>query len=203
MIPVVADADTLFGATTRGLLIHLDYEGLIRLHWSPLILDELSRALVDNGRKPDAESATRHEHLMRASLPQADIPTKQVQARFAHVAPAMRSAKDIHVAACAAAILADGYYPDTKVINLVTKNTRDFGIRKLAALGIKVQRPDVFLLDQFSQQPVAVAKAFAALRSTLRSAPAPDSLLDRLAADGQTLTAAALHDAWHRGTARL
>lgn len=36
MIPVVADADTLFGATTRCLLIQLDYQGLIRLHWSPL-----------------------------------------------------------------------------------------------------------------------------------------------------------------------
>ena len=203
MIPVVTDADTLFGATTRGLLIHLDYEGLIRLHWSPLILDELSRALVDTGRKPDATSARRHEHLMRASLPHAEIATQQVQARFAHVAPAMRSAKDIHVAACAAAILADGYYPDTQVVSLVTKNTRDFGIRKLAAFGIEVQRPDAFLLDQFRQQPAAVARAFAALRSTLRSAPAPDSLLERLAADGQTLTAAALHDAWQRGTARL
>jgi hypothetical protein len=53
MIPVVADADTLFGATTRGLLIHLDYQGLIRLHWSPLILDEMSRALVDTGRQSD------------------------------------------------------------------------------------------------------------------------------------------------------
>jgi hypothetical protein len=41
VIPLVADADTLFGATTRGRLIHLDCQGLIRLHWSPLILDEL------------------------------------------------------------------------------------------------------------------------------------------------------------------
>lgn len=52
-IAVVADADTLFGGTTRGLLIHLDYQGLIRLHWSPLILDEMSRALVQTGRKSD------------------------------------------------------------------------------------------------------------------------------------------------------
>ena len=66
MVPVVADADTLFGATTRGLLIHLDYQGVIRLHWSPLILDEMSRALVDTGRKPDAESARRHEQFIRA-----------------------------------------------------------------------------------------------------------------------------------------
>jgi len=31
-IPLVADADTLFAGTTRGLLIYLDYEGLVKLH---------------------------------------------------------------------------------------------------------------------------------------------------------------------------
>ncbi|CAM4062551.1 PIN domain-containing protein [Roseateles saccharophilus] len=203
MIPVVTDADTLFGATTRGLLIHLDYLGLIRLHWSPLILDELSRALVDTGRKPDAESARRHEQLMRAALPQAEIPTQQVQAQFASVAPAMRSTKDTHVAACARAILACDYYPNTQVVSLVTKNIRDFGVRKLAALGIEVLRPDAFLLDRFQQDPEAVASAFAALRSTLRSGPAPERLLERLAADGQALTAAAMLDAWQQGAASL
>lgn len=203
MIPVVADADTLFGATTRGLLIHLDYQGLIRLHWSPLILDELSRALVDTGRKPDAESARRHEQLMRAALPQAEIPTQWVQAQFASMAPAMRSAKDTHVAACAAAILAGDYYSSTQVVSLVTKNIRDFGVRKLATLGIEVLRPDAFLLAQFKQDPAAVASAFAALRATLRSAPEPDQLLERLAADGQTLTAAALREAWQQGAVRL
>jgi len=203
VIPVVADADTLFGATTRGLLIHLDYQGLIRLHWSPLILDELSRALVDTGRKPDAESARRHEQLMRDALPQAEITTLEVQAQFARVAPAMRSAKDVHVAACAAAILAGDFYPSTQVVSLVTKNIRDFGVRKLASQGIEVQRPDAFLLDRVQQDPSAVASAFAALRATLRSAPEPERLLERLAADGQALTAAALHDAWQRGAARL
>lgn len=203
MIPVVADADTLFGATTRGLLIHLDYQGLIRLHWSPLILDELSRALVDTGRKPDAESANRNEQLMRAALPQAEIPTQQVQAQLASVTAAMRSAKDIHVAACAAAILAGDFYPGTQVVGLVTKNIRDFGVRKLASQGIEVQRPDAFLLERFLDDPAAVASAFAALRSTLRSAPAPERLLERLAADGQTSTAAALHEAWQQGTVHL
>lgn len=203
MIPVVADADTLFGATTRGLLIHLDYQGLIRLHWSPLILDELSRALVDTGRKPDTESARRHEQLMRDALPQAEITTLEVQAQFARVAPAMRSAKDVHVAACAAAILAGDFYPSTQVVSLVTKNIRDFGVRKLASQGIEVQRPDAFLLAQFQEDPAAVASAFAALRATLRSAPEPERLLERLAADGQSLTAAALHDAWQQGAVRL
>ena len=203
MVPVVADADTLFGATTRGLLIHLDHQGAIRLHWSPLILDEMSRALVDTGRKPDAESARRHEQLMRAALPQAEIPTQQVQAQVAGVAAAMRSAKDTHVAACAAAILAGDFYSNTQVVSLVTKNIRDFRVRKLAGLGIEVQQPDAFLLNQFRQDPAAVASAFAALRATLRSAPEPDRLLERLAADGQSLTAAALHDAWQQGAVRL
>lgn len=75
VIPVVADADTLFGATTRGLLVHLDYRGLIRLHWSALIQDEMSRALVNTGRKPDRAAATKHEALMRAALPQAEVIT--------------------------------------------------------------------------------------------------------------------------------
>ena len=199
MIPVVADADTLFGATTRGLLIHLDYQGSIHLHWSPLILDELSRALVDTGRKPNTEAARRHEQLMQAALPQAEIPTTKVQAQFAAVAPAMRSAKDIHVAACAHAVLAGSYYPNATVVNLVTKNVRDFGVRKLAALGIEVMRPDAFLLILFEPDPASVAAAFASLRSTLRSAPAPNQLLESLAADGQVQTAAAVLNAWRQG----
>ena len=80
MVRVVADTDTLFGGTTRGLLIHLDYRGLIRLHWSALILAELSRALVDTGRKVDAWAAQRHEQLMRDSLPHAEIDLASVNA---------------------------------------------------------------------------------------------------------------------------
>lgn len=125
MIPVVADADSLFGTNTRGLLIHLDDHGLIRLHWRPLILEEMSRALVDTGRKPDAESARRHEQLMRAALPQAETPTQQVRPSFASVAPVMHSA------------------------------------------------------------------------------PEPERLPERLAADGKCPTAAALHDAWQLGAVRL
>lgn len=72
---------------------------------------------------------------MRAALPQAEVPTRQVQAQFASVAPAMRSTKDTHVAACAAAILVGGFYLNAKIVSLVTRNIRDFGVRKLAALG--------------------------------------------------------------------
>jgi hypothetical protein len=115
----------------------------------------------------------------------------------------MRSTKDVHVAACALAILADDYYSDTRTVTLVTKNLRDFGVRKLAGLGIDVLRPDPFLLSLFEREAQALASAFAALRATLRSAPSAERLLERLAADGQVLTAAAMHEAWRQAAVSL
>jgi hypothetical protein len=194
--PVVADADTLFGATTRGLLIHLDYQGLIRLHWSALILEEMSRALVQSGRKPDAASASQHEKRMNDALPQANVPVRDVQPQFSAVSFAMRSAKDTHVAACAQVLLAQGYYPGSPLVHLVTKNVKDFGVQKLATLGISVQRPDVYLLGLFGRDPDGMAAAFKNLRSSLVSAPKVERLLERLAADGQTKVAQAMLAAW-------
>jgi hypothetical protein len=195
---VVADADVLFGATTRGLLIHLDYQGLMRLHWSATILEEMSRALVESGRKPDVPAARRHEQLMRASLPHAQIDSLVVDAQFDAVALAVRSKKDVHVAACAHAVLAAGCYPDIQSIVLLTKNIRDFSAPKLAGLSIEVMRPDVFLINLIDRDMDGVVSAFDALRATLRSRPASDALLDRLAADGQSKSAAALRAALKR-----
>lgn len=203
MTVVVADADVLFGATTRGLLIHLDYLGLVRLHWSPLILGELSRALVDTGRKPDAEAARRHEQLLRAALPHAEVPTTKVHRHFEPVAAAVRSAKDTHVAACAHAVLAGDFYPNLRAVSLVTNNVRDFAVRRLGELGIAVTRPDAFLLELLRRDAQGLAAAFSALRASLRSAPTAGQLLDRLSADGQVTTAAELLGASRRGTLTL
>jgi hypothetical protein len=79
----------------------------------------------------------------------------------------MRSTKVTYLAACANAILAGQLYPDTQVVSLVTKNIGDFGVRKLASLGIEVQRPDTFLLELFRQDPTGAASAFTALRRLL------------------------------------
>ena len=203
MTPVVADADVLFGATTRGLLIHLDFLGLIRLHWSALILAELSRALVDTARKPGLQAARRHEQLLRAALPHAEIAVITVQKQFQAVAAAVRSAKDTHVAACAHALVAGAHYRPARVVSLLTNNVRDFHVRKLADLGIVVIRPDAFLIDLCGADAAAVAAAFAALRATLRSAATPEQLLERLSADGQVRTAAALRDASRHGAVAL
>ncbi|OZI68077.1 PIN domain-containing protein [Bordetella genomosp. 1] len=187
-VPVVADADTLFAATTRGLLIYLDYQGVIRLHWSSLILDELNRALVQAGRKPTLAAARAHATRMCEALPHALVPTRQVQARFEAVAPAVRSAKDMHVAACAHHLVAAAAYGASPVA-LVTRNTRDFVKTSLAQLGIALQTPDAFLETLLLSRARDVAAAFRRFRIDLNSQPDPDTLLRRLALDGQARSA--------------
>ena len=145
MRPVVADADTLFPATTRGLLIYLDFAGLIRLHWSQMILGELARTLVETGRKKTLEDAKAHEARMQDALPHALVATRDVQAQFASVAHAVRSAKDVHVAACAHYLIAANAYGGGQAVALVTRNTKDFRKGELAKLGIALRKPDEFL----------------------------------------------------------
>lgn len=140
---------------------------------------------------------------MRAALPHASIPVQDVQAQFAAVASCVRSVKDIHVAACAQALIAGRHYPGTKVISLVSRNVRDFKVRALADLNIEVRRPDVFLKALCSRNLHGVAEAFLSLRLTLRSQPSPAALLERLAADGQVQTAACLHAALESGEIQL
>ncbi|CAN7315607.1 PIN domain-containing protein [Variovorax sp. LjRoot130] len=145
IIPVVADADTLFPATTRGLLIYLDYRGVIKLHWSPLILDEMSRALVDAGRKHSLADAKAHEKRMCDALPNATVAAAVVQSLFKDVAHAVNSPKDIHVAACARSLIAANAYPASEAVVLTTRNTKDFKKGALAGLGIELRKPDAFL----------------------------------------------------------
>jgi hypothetical protein len=200
---VVADADVLFGATTRALLIFLDYHGALQLHWSPLILDEVARALVDTGRKTTLADAKANEGRMVAALPQAMVSTRAVQAHFKHVAAAVRSAKDIHVAACAHYLLHANAYPGTMPVALVSHNVGDYRVKDLATLGIVVKRADPYLLGLLEQLPVPFAAAFRAFRLSLRTAPAAEPLLKKLAGDGQMRIAAALLAHHMNGTLEL
>lgn len=196
-IPVVADADTLFPATTRGLLIYLDYHGLVKLHWSALILDEVSRALVDTGRKKTLKDARTHEARMCDALPNALVPMSNVRAQFESVAHAVRSAKDTHVAACAHYLIVAKAYPYTSTVALVSRNTKDFKKIELAKLGIVLQKPDAFLAELCLTCSRELAAAFRHFRLDLTSQPDPEVLLLRLEQDGRLKTAQQLRH-WHQ-----
>ena len=201
-IPVVVDANTLFPATTRGLLIYLDYRGLIKLHWSQLILDEVSRALVDSGRKNSLADAKAHELRMCNALPNAMVATAEVRAQFRAVETAVNSPKDIHIAACAYCLIVANAYPDAQAV-LLTRNTKDFKKGALATLGIALHKPDVFLDGLFETHEQDFASAFHQFRTDLTSRPEPEALLKRLYKDGQVQTTRALLTSHSAGLVRL
>jgi hypothetical protein len=199
---VVVDADVLYGATTRGLLAWLDHRDLIRMHWSPLLIVEMSRALVKTGRSSHDE-ARQNEDAMHGAVPGASVPTRDVHASFRAAWPGVNDAKDLHVAACAVALLARGYYPSLDKVHLITRNTKDFAPKKLMALGVVQRHPDAFLLELWERDPAAVADAFLQFRSDLPSQPTADALLDRLQRDGQKRTASAMRVALREGRCSL
>lgn len=107
-----------------------------------------------------------------------------VHSAFEAVASAVRSAKDIHVAACAHYLIAARAYPNALPIALVTRNIKDFKKDALAGLGIVLMRPDDFLDGLTSVQSTDVARAFRSFRLDLSSQPDPEALLIRLERDG-------------------
>lgn len=188
-VPVVADADTLFGGTTRALLIHLDYEGLIELRWSADILSEMSRALVRSGRRRDLAHAHQNEVLMRLSLPEAEVNAEDIQRELIGAKHAVRSMKDAHVAACAMALVPR---ESENVVHLLTKNLKDFRRLALRRVGIDLQHPDGFLSALFVDHSAGFLRAFSAYRRALRSGEPAALTLSRLALDGQEITACQL-----------
>jgi hypothetical protein len=188
----VIDADVLYGGTTRALLLYLDHHDVIRVRWSALLIVETRRALVKTGRVT-REAASRTVELMARAAPGADVPVHDVQRAFRRAWPGVRDAKDLHVAACAVVVhdqvtAAGAPTP----VYLLTKNTKDFAPRKLAALGILQLHPDTFLHDLCRRDGTRVAAAFDAFREDLPARPAASRVLQKLASDGQRRTAAAM-----------
>lgn len=199
----MADADVLYGGTTRALLLYLDHHDVIRLRWSALLIVEASRALVKTGRLT-REAASRTVELMLRAAPDADVPVHDVQRAFRRAWPGVRDAKDLHVAACAVVVRdRAGAVGLDDPVHLVTKNTKDFAPRKLAALGILQRHPDAFLHELWQRDAQRVATAFAAFREDLPARPDAGRVLHKLASDGQRRTAAAMRAAWQAGRSTL
>ncbi|WP_370459839.1 hypothetical protein [Pusillimonas sp. ANT_WB101] len=101
------------------------------------------------------------------ALPNALVSVKDVHAQFEAVAPAVRSVKDTHVAACAHYLIAAKAYPEASAVALVSRNIKDFKKTVLAKLGIVLQEPDAFLGGLCLKHQHEVAAAFRSFRLDL------------------------------------
>jgi predicted nucleic acid-binding protein len=142
MIGAVAllDANVLYAAPLRDLLIQLAFDGTYRAHWSADIDDEWTRNLVT--ARPELASQIRlTQALMRRAIPAALV------TGYARYVPGLvlPDPDDRHVLAAAITAEADV---------IVTYNLKDFPESALKPYGIEAVHPDAFLMSMASVAPL-------------------------------------------------
>jgi predicted nucleic acid-binding protein len=173
--PLIAlyDANVLYPAPIRDLLIRLARAGVVSARWSDQIHDEWMRSLLRNRPDLNPEKLRRTRELMDAAVPGA-----LVQGYERHVERLrLPDPDDRHVLAAAIEAEADV---------IVTFNAKDFPRAIVSVHGIDVRRPDAFVLELLAGDELeAVYAAVRAHRSELRNPPfTVDQYLESLARVG-------------------
>lgn len=167
------DANVLYPARLRDLLIRLDIAGLYRARWSADVLDECFNNLIKNRPDLTAVQLERTRALMNRALPEALVEDYE---------PAIQDLElpdpnDEHV--LAAAITAEASL-------IVTHNLDDFPSDRLPA-GLRVMAPDSFIQTLLTDDPDSIVDVIRAQAAGLNNpAMTPDQLLDGLEEAGLT-----------------
>jgi predicted nucleic acid-binding protein len=161
---VLLDACVLAPMPVCDTLLRLANDpALYQVRWSEEILSEVTRFLQRRGYSDD--QVRKRLDTMRLHFPEAIVHG------FQHIAPSFElpDQKDWHVMAAAIAGGAN---------TIVTANLRHFPVAELQSMGVLVQHPDEFLLQQFHlnvhvvrdvviQQASAAKRPIAALLDSL------------------------------------
>ncbi|PDT00322.1 PIN domain-containing protein [Rhizobium chutanense] len=164
MLVAVLDANVLFPMLLRDTLLRVASEGCFRAHWSPRILEEMTRNLIsDYGMEPSRAEALRM--AMEEAFPEANVEG------WEEIEPTMRNdPKDRHVVAAAVA---------AEAAVIVTSNIRDFG--NLPG-GIVALTPDDFLIEILTNSEAKVLTALSMQAAAYRRPTLTTSeLIGRLA----------------------
>jgi len=188
MMPVVAllDANVLYPALLRDLLLQLAFDGLFQARWSADIDNEWKRNLLSD-RPELAAQIELTQAMMRRAIPAALV------TGYATRIPSLSlpDPDDRHVLAAAITAEADV---------IVTFNLKDFPATALSPFGLEGQHPDAFLKYLIT---IAPSRVLASVRDCLvrltRPPITPASYLNIMARLGLTETSAFLSNslAWH------
>jgi len=162
----VLDANVLYPAQLRDLLLRLAVDELFRPHWSEEIHDEWMRNLVANRNDISWENVEYTRSQMDKAFPGASV--EEYEHRINGLS--LPDPDDRHVLAAAIEIEA-GY--------IVTNNLSDFPARILGSKGICAYSPDDFIMMLYRKHPVDVVRVVKTLRASLSNPPrTPEELLD-------------------------
>ncbi len=176
------DANVLYPAELRNLLMHLALTGLFRAKWSADVHEEWISALLE--KRPDLtrDKLERTRALMDLHAVDALV------TGYEDLIPGLRlpDPNDRHV-------LAAAIRGQANVI--VTMNLRDFPSEIVGAFGIKAQHPDEFILHLLDLAPDAVSAAAAEHRGSLKNPPkTATECLEALQRQQLTQSASALRE---------
>jgi predicted nucleic acid-binding protein len=179
---VIYDANVLYPATLRDLLMQLALSDLFQARWTNLIHDEWTRNVLKN--QPDM-NPSKLEHVR--TLMNNAVADSLVTG-FEALIPTLNlpDPNDRHV--LAAAITA-------KANRIVTFNLKDFPTRILEPHGIQAQHPDEFICELLDDHLEAVLTAMRTVRNRLRNPPrSSKEYLERLAQQDLKSTVARLQE---------
>lgn len=168
----ILDANVLYPAPLRDLLMHLAVAGLFKAKWTNAIHDEWMRNLLAHRPDLSRPQLERTRELMNRAVPDALV------SGYEPLVPALTlpDPDDRHVLAAAIRAGADG---------IITFNRKDFPERVLAGYGLEALHPDDFLLGLLDQDTTSVLTALRNQRAGLRHPPkTADELLELLKSQG-------------------
>ncbi len=176
------DANVLYPAELRNLLMHLAVTGLFRAKWSADVHEEWISSLLKNRHDLTRDKLERTRMLMDKHAIDALV------IGYEDLIPGLQlpDPNDRHV-------LAAAIRGQANVI--VTMNLRDFPSDVLAAFGIEAQHPDEFILHLLDVAPGSVVAAAENHRQSLKNPPKTVSeYLETLERQGLTQTVSVLRE---------
>ena len=179
---VVVDANVLYDAAARDLLIRFALRGLVRVRWTEHILDECFHALRSNRPDLQEDRLVRMRKLMCEAVPDCIITGHEPLIE----AIELPDVDDRHV--LAAAVKSDAQA-------IVTFNTKDFPSESIARYHIEVIHPDDFFVNQIDLDPIAASHVLRELADDLKAPPrTPLEIVEGLEARGLAVTASRLRE---------
>jgi predicted nucleic acid-binding protein len=166
---VLYDANVLYPALLRNILILIAQRGIVQAKWTSQILDETFSNLRKNRPDLNTEKLDRTRALVERSVRDANV--TGYEELIDHIT--LPDPDDRHV-------LAAAIKSHAQVI--VTFNQKDFPPEVLDRYQIEVKHPDDFLVDQFYLDAIALHQIIQGISdSTSKPHLTQDEILDSLA----------------------
>ena len=155
----ILDANVLYPAPVRDLLLSLADEGLFSPKWSIEINHEWVRNLVKT-RPELSELLHRTIEVMNTAFPDAQVENYETLIEVLE----LPDPNDRHVVAAAIRCRAEV---------IVTNNLKDFPVSQLSQYDIEAQHPDVFISNMIDLDPMTALKGLKEQVARLRNPPLP------------------------------